>query len=145
LAGGKASEKKLKLAERRHRAAALRKSSIPFRSIAKAIASEFPDDFPNYDESMAWKDVRHILKYLNDQALEDVALMRRMEDERLDVAAMAIARQVQAGDLQAIGKWLQIIERRCKMWGLDLPPADRPIADTTTSEIELQLITPDSL
>jgi hypothetical protein len=140
LAGGRASEKKVKLAERRQRAIALRKAGASYRAIAQAIVKDFPD-FPNYTESMACKDVHSVLEELNDQALEDAEIMRRLESERLDLASMAIARQVQAGDLQAVDRWIKLIEARAKLWGLHLPPADRPINQDSATAIELELIT----
>lgn len=139
MAGGKASEKKIKLAERRQRAIALRKSGATFRAIAAVIVKDFPD-FPNYTESMAAKDVRYMLDEINEQALEDAEALRRLESERLDMATLAIARQVQAGDLQAIDRWIKLVETRAKLWGLNLPPTDRPTNQETATAIELELI-----
>jgi hypothetical protein len=143
MAGGKASAAKVKLAERRQRAMELRKAGATFRAIAEMVANEFAE-FPKYNPSMAAKDVRYLLDELNAQALEDAETMRRMETERLDLATLAIAMQVQAGNLQAIDRWIKLSDARAKLWGLYLPPAERLIQQETATAIELEIITDDS-
>jgi len=139
VSGGKTSPDKLRLAERRQKAFALRKAGATFRAIASQIASEM--DQPKYNDSLASKDVQFILNELTQLSIADAAEFRQMELERLDAAQIAIALPVQAGDLYAIDRWIKIIETRCKILGLYLPQAERPAREETTGEIELQLIT----
>lgn len=138
MAGGKASPEKARLTDRRQKAFALRKAGATFRAIAAQIASEFEQ--PKYNESLASKDIKYVLSELAELSLADAEEFRQMELERLDSAQIAIAAQVQAGDLYAIDRWIRIIEVRCKLLGLNLPAADRPAREETTGEIELQLI-----
>jgi hypothetical protein len=143
MVGGKASPKKLMLAERRQRAIVLRKAGAPYEQIATVIAREF-SEFPNYSRSMAFRDVRDVLQQIQDDCFETAAIMRRLQSERLDMALVAVHDRAMSGDLYAIDRWLAIIVVQCRLWGLNLPPAERPIAETTTSEVELQLITSDA-
>ncbi|MEX0272604.1 hypothetical protein AB3R30_26180 [Leptolyngbyaceae cyanobacterium UHCC 1019] len=130
------------LAERRQRAIVLRKAGATYEQIATVIAREFAE-FRNYSRSMAFRDVRDVLQHIEDSCFEEAAIMRRLESERLDMAMFAIHERVEEGNLYAIDRWIAIIAAQCRLWGLNLPPAERPIAETTTSEIELKLITPD--
>ena len=138
MSGGKASVTKLRIAQRRQRVLALRKLGGSYRDIARAIAQEF--DQPGYEQGAVSKDLSQILDELHQLTLQDAEQLRQMELERLDAAQIAIARQVQAGDLYAIDRWIRIIETRCKILGLYLPPAERLAREETTGEIELQLI-----
>ncbi len=138
MAGGKASPEKARLVERRQKAFALRKAGATFRAIALQVALEFQQ--PKYNEALASRDVAHVMTYLITLSMADAEEFRQMELERLDVAQIAIARQVQAGDLFAIDRWIRLIETRCKILGLYLPAAERPAREETTGEIELQLI-----
>jgi hypothetical protein len=139
VAGGKASEAKIKLAERRQRAITLRKAGASFRAIATQIAREFEN--PKYDESQAARDCYHSLNELSALSVEQAEAMRQLESERYDLVLMAIARQVQAGDLQAIDRWLKTVRHRCELWGLSLPPAERPKQEGGPTGIELEIIT----
>jgi hypothetical protein len=140
LVGGKASPKKLKLAERRDRAIVLRQQGETFEQIANKIAREFPYDFPDYNKSMAFKDVMHEFQALHQQNLEEVEALRQLESERLDKALLAIAQRVEEGNLQAIDRWLKIIHQRCLLWGLYLPATERPKAEAAPTGIELEII-----
>lgn len=138
MSGGKTTSKKLKLAERRQRAIALRKSGATFDQIAAVISREFAE--PSYGKPQAYRDVKGVLETIEQQTSEEMATWRRLESERLDMASLAIARQVQAGDLQAIDRWIKLIDARAKLWGLNLPPAARPTNQAAASAIELELI-----
>lgn len=125
VAGGENSAKKAQLAERRQRALSLRKTGASFRAIAATVAKEEDDDgqlkYPGYNESQAFKDVSHSLKELREKTRLDVEEYRELEQERLDTAMLAIARDVQRGDLAAITCWLRISKSRRELLGLDAP------------------------
>ena len=44
-----------------------------------------------------------------------------LECERLDVALLAIAAKVQAGEIDAVHAWVRLCESRRKLLGLDAP------------------------
>lgn len=136
---GKISRTQERLSERRQKVFALRKAGATFRAIAAQIAVEFQQ--PQYSYSLAAKDATYFLNELIQLSIADAEEFWQMELERLDAAQIAIARQVQAGDLYAIDRWIRIIETRCKLLGLYLPAAERPAREEATGQIELQLIT----
>jgi hypothetical protein len=142
VAGGKASEAKIKIADRRNRAISLRKAGASFRAIATQIAAEF--DLPKYDYTQAAKDCYHCLNELAALSAEEAEALRQLESDRLDMVLMSIARQVQAGDLQAIDRWLKAVSQRCVLFGLNMTPAERPKAEQGATGIELEIITSES-
>ena len=113
------SAKKTALMERRHTALSLRKSGASYRAIAAHIAA-IPGH-EGYSEGRAHADIAACLKAINEQTSLDTEEYRSLELERLDIAQLAIAKKVQAGDLQAIDRWLRIAERRSALLGLDAP------------------------
>lgn len=61
------------------------------------------------------------LKELSKIEVEEAGHLRHLELSRLDAAMEAIADKVEAGDLFAIDRWVKLIERRCKILGIDAP------------------------
>ena len=119
MAGGKAAAKKVSIIERRQTALSLRKSGASYRAIASHISLSPGNE--KYSEGQAHADVTACLKALVSQTGLDTEEYRALELERLDTAQLAIAKKVQAGDLQAIDRWLRISERRSALLGLDAP------------------------
>jgi hypothetical protein len=153
MAGGKASAKQLIVRERRQEALALRKSGASYRAIASAISNKKDKDgnplFPSYTQSQAHTDIKACLKELNESTRLDAEEYRALELERLDSLQMAIARQVQSGDVKAIHAALGIIDRRCKLLGLDAP-VQIQVKQQVESELEgfvrqLESILPEEL
>lgn len=76
------------------------------------------------------------------QAVEE---MRMLENERLDMAMLAISGAVVKGHLGAIDRWIRISERRSKLNGLDkpvqfedvTPPARRNLSNLSITELQL--------
>lgn len=52
---------------------------------------------------------------------EDVHAIRMVEAERLDIATQSIWQNVLAGEIPAVNALLKIMDRRAKMFGLDMP------------------------
>lgn len=118
MAGGKASKRKIEIAERSARAIGLRKTGASYRAIAATIAREFGI---SYSEAQAHNDVTRELTRINEDLAHDADCLRTMELERLDTYLLTIARDIQKGDFGAIDRALKISERRCKLLGLDAP------------------------
>lgn len=118
MAGGKASKRRVEIAERSVRAMQLRKTGATYRAIASAITTELGI---NYTEAQAHKDITRELGRINQELAIDAECVRTLELERLDAYLLSIARDVQKGDLSAIDRALKISERRCKILGIDAP------------------------
>ena len=100
----------LRAAQLRRRAFEMRLAGHGYREIAESLS---------VPEASAWKMVGVELQAL--QAINH-DLARRYRDEqleRLDAALRAIWPAVEAGQLDAIGCFLQIEERRSRLLGLD--------------------------
>ncbi len=69
----------------------------------------------------AHKMVVAALRKLNEQTLESAADLRRLETERLDQLLVAIASKARQGHLGAVDRVLRIMQRRARLWGLDMP------------------------
>ena len=108
-------------AERRAFVLTLRKSGATYEHIAQAAMAKFGEDtLPRgWDRRYAWMDVSRELKRLNEQNQDDVAEIKRLELERIDVALFAIWGQVQRGHLGAIDRFVRLSERRARLCGLD--------------------------
>jgi hypothetical protein len=52
---------------------------------------------------------------------DDIDSIRRVEEDRLDLAQAAIWGKVMAGDIPAVSALIRIMERRAKLLGLDQP------------------------
>ena len=101
----------------------LRKAGITYRAIVQAAVKKFGEEnLPSgYDCRAAALDVRRVLEKLNRDCQHDVAEIRRLELERVDVAMAAIWRSVRAGHLAAIDRFVKLSARRARLAGLDMP------------------------
>jgi DNA-binding CsgD family transcriptional regulator len=129
-------------AERQSKAFDLLKAGASYRQIAKAL---------DVSHETARKDVEAVLADLRAQATAGAEELRALEDERLTMAALAIAKQVQSGHLGAVDRWVRISESRRKLWGLDAPSTSknltltpdqlRDLTDGELDELERKLST----
>jgi hypothetical protein len=65
--------------------------------------------------------VKESLDSLNEATAEQTVTLRAEEDARLLALMTRVWPQVEEGNLKAIATAVKIIERRCKLWGLDAP------------------------
>lgn len=114
----KTSEKRLTRAQREvvaaekvARALGLRKMGVTYEVIARECGYA--------DRSAARKAVAHALDAMKVNAAEADAL-RALEGERLDDLYRAAIQPALRGDLPAIDRVLKIMERRARLFGLDL-------------------------
>lgn len=135
MAGGKASSRKVAIAERSAKALQLRKTGASYRAISKAIRVEF--DLPTYSEAQAHRDVSKELERIGKKTSLDAHKVRTLELERLDTYLLAIARDVQAGDLSAIGRALDIASRRAKLLGIDAP-IQLKVQELVTAQVDAE-------
>jgi hypothetical protein len=115
-------------AQRRPQALALRQQGFSYRAIAAQLG---------LSQSQAIRDVRSALSALSEQEREEAALLRRLENERLDAMLVALWPDAIAGKLLAVDRVLAISDRRAKLWGLYAPTrvrhsgdAEQPIVHT---------------
>lgn len=69
--------------------------------------------------TVAFKLVQRVLSDIKETEKQDLAEMRAVENERIDLAARSIAGKVREGSLGAIDRWIKLLERRAKLNGLD--------------------------
>ena len=114
------------LAERRHKAFGLLRSGATYREVASVMRTLQHKEtgellYPKYSHTSATRDVKAVLAELRDERLSMAEEYVDLELQRLDIAAVAIAKKVQSGDLFAIDRWVKIIETRMRLLGLDAP------------------------
>jgi hypothetical protein len=131
----KSSHVDVRLKKRRDRVMQLRIKGVNLKTIAKTIADDAEYDSPNYDISLAHRDIMAALKELNASCSLSTEEYRRMELERLDQMQLAVQPQLKVGSLKAIDTALRICERRSKLLGLDAPFVMR-VEETVSAELQ---------
>lgn len=104
--------RRLKTAEQRSIALALRLAGATFEQIGQKLG---------ITDSAAHKLVKKALADNATTTNDQTDTLRQIEIERLDMALLAIAQQVKAGNLGAIDRWVKISESRRRLMGLDAP------------------------
>ncbi len=112
MAGGKNSQHKTEIAEKKQKCLELRKCGGSFRFIAEQ---------QNISLGQVHKYVSDALSEISQLTANDAEQLRELELQRLDTATLAIAKLVRQGHLGAVDRWLRISERRSKLLGLDAP------------------------
>lgn len=72
-----------------------------------------------------------------------VEALRTLENERYDSALSALWPDVERGDVEAIGAFIRLSARRCKLLGLDLPLKIAPSNLEGTGPYKPEPMTPD--
>lgn len=106
---GKGTERE-RMAKRRREALEMRTRAMTYQQIADALKVSI---------STAYGDVKAELEKLQEETAEDAREVLRLELDRLDKAAAALASKVEEGDTRAIDSWLRIMDRRARYLGLD--------------------------
>lgn len=104
-------------AERKLKALELRKARASYRAIGKAL---------NVSGVQAYRYVQSALAEIAAKTSENAEQLRNLELESLDMAAVAIAKQVKNGEIAAIAEWRRLSESRRKLLGLDAPDKVAP-------------------
>lgn len=112
--------------EKRQRAIDLRREGYSYREIAAKIGAS-----PGY----CYKLVSQALKRIREETDEIAEDARQIEKDRLDKLWMYAFQAVQAGDVGAIDKAVKVMDRRCRLLGLDAP-ARHDITGTLVSSPE---------
>lgn len=112
MAGGRNSQHKTEISEKKQKCLELRKCGGSFRSIAEQQGISL---------GLAHKYIADALSEINELTKQDAEELRELELQRLDTAQLAIAKLVRQGHLGAVDRWLRISERRSKLLGLDAP------------------------
>lgn len=107
------------IAERRSKALQIRKTGATLEAVAAVIAKEFGN--PKYDRKQAFQDIDESLRELNETCSHSAEEYRRQELERLEEWLNRLETAIERGDEKAIGRAIQISDRRCKLLGLDAP------------------------
>lgn len=110
--------------ERAVKAVELRKNGLTFRSIAEQVGYNSPQ--------AAYDAVKRLLR---ETLREPADELRTLELERLDAMWQAHYLAAQAGDVQAIGACMKLMERRARLLGLDAPEKKDVTADITARSL----------
>ena len=115
---GQTATTAIERAERRSRAVDLRREGLTLMEVANELGVSV---------YTAWNDIQTAVR---DIPKEEADLLRRQEADRLDNLQRAVWDDAIAGDLHAVDRVLKIIERRCRLLGLDAPTRiECPAAD----------------
>lgn len=115
--------------DRATKALELRKSGATYERIAAELGYS--------DESGPRKAVDRLLCRIEH---EGVAEMRRLEGQRLDQLQAAHWDAALSGDVDSTKVMLQVIDRRCKLFGLNAPMAVRVAPEITDAEFAEQVV-----
>ena len=118
MAGGRNSAKQVSILARQQTALNLRKSGLSYAAIASKLSAEYGE---KYSKQLAHQDVDKCLKEIATVLVHDAEELRALELERLNTLQLKLHAQVERGDVGAVKAALAIIDRRCKLLGLDAP------------------------
>lgn len=100
-------------AERRSKAVAMRLAGIDYDTIAQRLGYS--------DRGAAHKDISRALEQNVAELSRNADVLRQEELQRLDRLQAGVWAAAAAGDTKAVDTALKIIDRRCKLLGLDAP------------------------
>ncbi len=120
MAGGTATPERIAIAERRHMALDMRRQGGSYRQIAESLR-EVEGIPPKYSHVQAQRDVTEMLRQINEANREAVAILKRLELERLDELWYVYWKPAIGGDIAAAHYLLRLMERRARLEGLDAP------------------------
>lgn len=90
----------------------LRRLGLTYRQIASRLGCH---------EDTVYKSVKRALGRLIAERDELAEELRKLEDERYDSYLVALQSGIEEGDVKSILAAVRISERRCKLFGLDIP------------------------
>lgn len=102
---------RVKSKDREREALQMRKAGATYDKIGESLG---------LSRSGAYDLVRRGLDELNKTCREEAELLRRLEDERLNAVWEVLWPKMLDGDLRAIDRGLRLMERRSRLWGLDV-------------------------
>lgn len=100
-------------AERRSKAVAMRLAGIDYDTIATRLGYS--------DRGAACKDINRALEANVAEQNRQADVLRQQELQRLDRLQAGVWTAAASGDTKAVDTALRIIDRRCKLLGLDAP------------------------
>jgi hypothetical protein len=104
------------IVERRARVFELRKRGSSYREIGRALG---------IDVHTAHADVAAEIAALRDTTVTQATELRALELERLDAMNAGLWSQIEKGSPTAVSAGVRVIERRCRLLGIDAPVASR--------------------
>ena len=110
MSESKTSQRRILAVEKQRKALELRKAGVPFSVIAEQLCYRGP--------SGAYRAVMSALRRTLQEPADEV---RQLETERLDALLLALWPHAKSGNQGAIDRALKVMERRAKLWGLDMP------------------------
>lgn len=113
----------LDTAERRQMVLSLRRAGMGYHHAAAEVERRIGKErLPaGWDARYAYKDVQRELERVRAEVEETAQEIRQIELDRLDEMLKGLWIRARRGDEKAVDRVLKIIERRCKMLGIDAP------------------------
>jgi transcriptional regulator with XRE-family HTH domain len=87
----------------------------------------------------AWNYVNEVLDSFKPKA-EDVERFRSMQVSRLEAVLRTLWPKVEAGDLQALDRWVKIDQRIAALRGLEIDKHEHNIGDETLAALDMNKI-----
>jgi hypothetical protein len=120
--------KRAEVAERRSKAIAMRLAGMDYDTIAKRLGY--------YNRGAAYNDITAALEQNVAEQNRNADVLRQEELQRLDRLQAGVWTAAASGDTKAVDTALRIIDRRCKLLGLDAPVRHEVVTmDAVESEI----------
>lgn len=117
--------RRLKAAQNRQKACAMRLAGSSYQEIGEALG---------VTRQSAFDMVEKVIDDTNKEARESVKRLKNMELMRLDYMLLKLREGIDRGDVQSITAALKIMERRAKYKGLDAPAKSKVVAKVDNVE-----------
>ena len=115
-------------AERRSKAVAMRLAGMDYETIAQRLGY--------YNRGAAYNDITAALEANVAEQNRNADVLRQEELQRLDRLQAGVWQAAAAGDPRSVDTALRIVDRRCKLLGLDAPQRHEVVTlDLVESEI----------
>lgn len=114
------SEDQHRVRERRRKVVQLRLAGVQFAEIGRRMADEYGPDTtdPAAHARVDWQRAREESRRLTEDSVEE---LRAVEIERLEMLLAGVWTKALKGDTKAVDSAARLIERLCKLKGLDPP------------------------
>lgn len=121
--------KRAEVAQRRAKAVAMRIAGMDYETIAQRLGY--------YNRGAAYNDITAALEANVAEQNRNADVLRQEELQRLDRLQAGVWAAAAAGDTRAVDTALKIIDRRCKLLGLDAPVRHEVVTlDAVDAEIK---------
>jgi hypothetical protein len=109
---------RLRIEERRRKVVQLRLAGVKSEEIVRQLADYYGPDADSALARVDWQRAREASKRLTDESVEE---LRDIQSDRLERLLVGVWTKALKGDIKAVDSAARLIERICKLRGLDPP------------------------